>query len=121
MDAKDTVMSDTFKRLFRYIPDRPPKDIFRWDIDGALQAQAEISFPVGYNQAEKKFKLKFNPDYLDFQKGVEAGRVTGRLAGIREVLMFKDDRMMEYHDWYCEEAKVIIVVIPQAKLKEWLG
>jgi len=50
--------------------------------------QAEISFKAGYDQRESEFV--YNPDYLDFQKGVEAGRITGKRAGIREAgLSFK--------------------------------
>ena len=50
-------------------------------------------------------EYEFNPDYLDFQKGVEAGRITGKQAGMREVV-----------DWLerCKKIKV-----PKYQLKEW--
>lgn len=70
-------------------------------------------FRAGYDKRESEFV--YNPDYLDFQKGVK----TGRELGIREVVEYKSESMMEYHDKYCEEDKVVILVIPQAKLKEW--
>ena len=43
---EDTVMSDTFKRQFRYILTKPSQDVSRWDIDGLLQTQAEITWEV---------------------------------------------------------------------------
>ena len=49
---------------------------------------------------------EFNPDYLDFQKGVEAGRVTGKLAGIKEVVDWVDEDLEYSSAW-------------QAKKKEW--
>jgi hypothetical protein len=55
-------------------------------INLAKMHQAEISFKAGEDQAKKEFELKFNPDYLDFQKGVEAGKVLGRQAGIKEIV-----------------------------------
>jgi len=80
-----------------------------YDQDKLLQAQAEISFKAGYDHAEAGFKLKFNPDYLDFQKGVEAGRkeVVGWIKSKSEI----DNLLMR---------RLSIHVIEwQAKLKEW--
>ncbi len=57
-----------------------------------LQKQAEISFNAGYEKAKKEFELQFNPDYLDFQKGVEVGRKLGTQAGRREVVEWIDSQ-----------------------------
>jgi len=48
--------------------------------------QAEISFKAGYEKRDSEFV--YNPDYLDFQKGVEAGRELGR----REVVEWGNGR-----------------------------
>ena len=50
MEAKDTIMNDGTKRQFRYILDKTPKDVSRWDIDGAIELQAEISFEAGIKE-----------------------------------------------------------------------
>lgn len=41
MEARQTVMNDNTKRQFRYIPNKPSKDVSKWDIESMLQAQAE--------------------------------------------------------------------------------
>lgn len=51
MEAKDTVLDGFIKRQFRMIPNKPRRDTSYWNIDGALQLQAEISFKAGYDEA----------------------------------------------------------------------
>ena len=58
-------------------------------------------------------KQEFNPDYLDFQKGVEAGKELGRQEGRREVVEWL--AFYEQND----ETTVIPVGVLQAKVKEW--
>jgi len=43
----------------------------------------------------------------------------GKQEGIRELLAYRSEPMMVYHDKYCEAKDVIILVIPQVKLKSW--
>ena len=50
MEAKDTIMNDGTKRQFRYILDKTPKDVSRWDIDGAIELQAEVSLKAGIRE-----------------------------------------------------------------------
>ena len=45
---EDTVMSDTFKRQFRFIPSKPSQDVSRWDIEGLLNAQAQITWRAAF-------------------------------------------------------------------------
>ena len=78
MEAKDTVLKDTIISLPTYGN--------RLDILSELEVQAEVSFKAGYKQRDSEFV--YNPDYLDYQKGVESGRIVGRLGGIREVVEF---------------------------------
>ena len=54
MEAKDTIMNDGTKRQFRYILDKTPKDVSRWDIDGAIELQAEISFEAGIREGVRR-------------------------------------------------------------------
>ena len=72
MEDKDALNQKVFEFTGKHISDKEA---------GQLE---EISFKAGYEQAKKEFELKFNPDYLDFQKGVESGRIAGRIAGLRE-------------------------------------
>ena len=53
MKAKGTVMNDATKRQFRYIPNKPSEDISQWDIDGALELQAEITAPIFFEEGHK--------------------------------------------------------------------
>jgi len=71
----------------------------------------EISFKAGYDKRESEFV--YNPDYLDFQKGVKSGKVIGEQAGIKKVV-----------DWIEKNNILNGVVVQnygkwQAKLKEW--
>jgi len=70
MEAKGTILNDATKRQFRYIPDKPSQDISRWDIEGLLALQAEITFDAG------------------------------RKAGIREVVEWINSHSEEAHDCY---------------------
>ena len=70
MGAKDTVMSDATKRQFRYIPDKPSQDISRWDIDGAIELQAEISFEAGIREGSEQL-AKWVLDWLDRQPSLD--------------------------------------------------
>lgn len=85
MKAEDTVMSD--EQIIKAVT----SNIRGTDAEAHLnkyhpvaKAQAQISFKAGYDQRESEFV--YNPDYLDFKKGIEAGRTTGKQAGIREVV-----------------------------------
>lgn len=53
-------------------------------IEGILESAYQKGKKAGYEKRESEFV--YNPDYLDFQKGVEAGRVTGKQLGIRLVV-----------------------------------
>jgi len=119
MKAEDTVMGNKKLQLLgqQYEDDVPTCDFTHY----ALEAQAEISFKAGQKQVRD---FEFNPDYLDFQRGVAEGRKLGRQAGIKEVVewilahsqlercdpdvmaYFTDYLAVDYPDW-------------QAKLKEW--
>jgi len=81
MEAKDTIVNDTTAIVYEHI-----RMGNAMDISHELEAQAEISFKAGYKQRDSEFV--YNPDYLDYQKGVESGRIVGRLGGIREVVEF---------------------------------
>ena len=112
MEAKDTVMDDDREAQILL-------DTARWGLSAGHNqyqiekaqtqarrlAQAEISFKAGYEKRDSEFV--YNPDYLDFQKGVK----TGRELGIMEVV----DKCF----WYRELKDYIVLRIPKAKLKEW--
>ena len=76
MEAKDTVMSNITKRQFRFINTSPVKDVSRWDVEGLLEAQAEISFKAGQD----------NGYLIGLKEGIEKGENVGRKAGIKEVV-----------------------------------
>jgi len=100
-----------------------------WDLSGLLEAQAEISFKAGqesmgepwdreqavfedgrkagYKQRDSEFV--YNPDYLNFQKGVK----TGRKLGIGEVVEWIED----WNLWGSLSDDILREW--QAKLKEW--
>jgi len=92
---------------------------------------AEISFKAGHDQAKEEFELEFNPDYLDFQKGVEKGRqilkdsvALAKMIGRREVVEWLTSNMaLEQCDPdvmpYFEDYYWIPKHIWQAKLKKW--
>ena len=90
--------------------------------EAIAEEQAEISYKAGQEQA----RLEFNPDYLDFKKGVEAGRKLGRKAGIKEVVEWIE-RYSTHHTRELllthEKDKIFLLVIRnqewQSKLKEW--
>ena len=76
-----------------------------WGIfDRTRRKSAEISFKAGYDKRESEFV--YNPDYLDFQKGVE----TGRKLGLSEVV-----------EWMAENSVGIMAneYAWEAKLEEW--
>jgi len=50
----------------------------------AYLAIYEAGIKAGYDKRESE--IVYNPDYLDFQKGVEDGKIIGRQAGRREVV-----------------------------------
>jgi len=60
MEAKGTILNDATKRQFRYIPDKPSQDISRWDIEGLLALQAEISFKAGQDSVFTSMSGKLN-------------------------------------------------------------
>ena len=62
MEARDTVTKTTEDNCHNTLEER-------------LLEQAGISFKVGYNKRDSEFV--YNPDYLDFQKGVKTGRNWG--------------------------------------------
>lgn len=81
--------------------------------------QAEISFKAGYDKRESEFV--YNPDYLDFQKGVEVGKLMGRLAGIKEVVEWlKTCQMPDKPSSEPYPGLVLVSKVQfEAKLKEW--
>ena len=50
MKAKETVMPDINKRGFRYILANKEERWDRWDVEGLLEHQAEISFKAGVKE-----------------------------------------------------------------------
>ncbi len=126
MEAKDKLLQncieedETIKYLF-YDKVNDTQDNVKLSI---LANALEISFKAGYEQAEKEFELKFNPNYLDFQKGVKVGRIAGRQAGKREVVRWiKQRSQVEHCDpdvmAYFTEYRWIDEVEWQAQLKTW--
>ena len=52
MEAKETVMNATTKRQFRILITKPRFDY--WNIEGALELQAELSFKAGIREERKR-------------------------------------------------------------------
>jgi hypothetical protein len=115
LEAKDTVMTKLdihtlYARLHKSEGPFPSMNLSTqkdYDLEIA-KAQAEISFKAGHDQAKGEFELYFNPDYLDFQKGVEEGRQAGR----REVVEWMQEIMLYF-------SIINDQVLWKAKLKEW--
>jgi len=127
IEAKDTVMSeDTIAELLLTkfgidIHEDTEGNIPAPEIDEVIcLAQAAISFKAGCDQAKKEFDLKFNPDYLDFQKGVEEGRQLGR----REVVEWGNGKCPHKTVELADGSSVPVSCFEcnkclQNKLKEW--
>ena len=89
MKAEDSVMNRQEKK--RLIVERSHQQtVGETQEDMLLNKQAEISFKAGYDKRESEFV--YNPDYLDFQKGVVEGRKLGR----KEVAEWLLDRLERY-------------------------
>jgi len=101
MEAKKTVISWERIRMLMADNDKHNRS-GESRVEKYCEAQAEISFKAGYDKRESEFV--YNPDYLDFQKGVEDGKIIGRQAGRREAKEWiyeenKCDGDVIYIDW----------------------
>jgi len=121
MGAKDTIMRDTIKRSYRVLLSKSEKRSDRWDIEGLLEEQAEISFEARQDEidllhsiinskdvaiTDLKLLLELAKDYAKSQKQ----------AGIKEVV--------EWIETSCSKSSNNSYVIIfrnywHAKLKEW--
>ena len=134
MEARDTVITDReiiIKLMEKFYGFDPQMDFNEETTKIIKEAQAEISFKMGYNQAESEFELKFNPDYLNFQKGVAKGKIIGRQTGIKEVvdwipeLMQEIKKSMRKDDWgikgviYEDMLDSLVRKQIKVKVKEW--
>ncbi len=120
MEAKDTVMKDPIKRSYRGILTKPEKRLERWDIEGLLEAQAEISFKIGKTAGVAE-------SLIPSLKAIEASRK----AGIKEVVEWIPELIQTIKDAMWEDdwgVKGVIYEGPldalvkrkvKAKLKEW--
>ena len=84
MEAKDTVMPLEYSALDGlHCAGISDSKILR-----ALKAQAEITWDIAYKAGHEKRESEFvyNPDYLDYGKGVKSGKLIGRQEGRKEVV-----------------------------------
>ncbi|KKN03422.1 hypothetical protein LCGC14_1107730 [marine sediment metagenome] len=86
-------------------------------MDGHSRAQAGISFKAGYDKRESEFV--YNPDYLNFQKGIKTGRELGRQQVVEwlERQRFAEPQNIPEHG-----RKPVIITLDEddlAELKEW--
>lgn len=122
MDWKDTVMNDTVKRQFHYIPDKPSPDVSRGDVEGMLLTQAEISYKMGYNQALGERDNEWNK-WKD--KAMVLAICNAMLKGRREVVEYLNSKRgaMFAMIYYGEESGELTFSVDtkewQAKLKDW--
>ena len=110
MKSEDTVMNTPTKRQFRIITREARADCSYWDIDGALELQARISFKVGKTAGVAE---SLKPTL----KAIDASRKAGR----KEVVEWAEQPCKEHYHGiqttylkrkYCEECW-------SAQLKDW--
>ncbi len=99
MEAKKTIMNDSTKRQFRTITDKPSRDYSRWDIEGMLALQAEISFKVGKTAGVAE-------SLIPSLKAIEASRKAGQEEVVEWIKLHPNVPFYDTDEW-------------QSQLKKW--
>jgi len=75
----------------------------RWKIDKMLAEQVEITwdiaFKAGYDKRDSE--LVYNPDYLDFKKGVKSGKDLGMREVVEWMIKEQDVPVRYAHNATC--------------------